>query len=220
MACDEIGAYQGPKAAFVAAVVNLDPDGGCQKEQVGKTSPGPVQDEEILGRFVFSPAHLTKVEPKNLDESIVDDAFKFGASVNRIQVESKEFLDELHLKGEAMAEGVRNGNGERPPQPERRYLGLLRFVARDVREINVKLEYPRARVYDTSLEHDSLHGDIVADITLANGVLEKVIKKDLRTRLFLAITASDQSGFFISPHNDGGVETSSLGVKVLPELEF
>lgn len=229
MACDEIGAYQGPKEDFVATVVNLDSDGSCQAEQVGRTSPGPIQSEETLGRFVFSPTHLTSKEPHVLDETIVDDAFKFGASVNRLTSENKESIDALHLKGEAIAEDIRTGAGGRQPKPERRYLGLLRFAAKDVRGVkffaqdaqgtNVEFGPPCARVYDTSLDHDALHGDIVADTTPRDGVKEKAIRKGLRTKLFLEITGPAHCGIFVSPHDSGDVDASLFGVTILADPE-
>lgn len=190
MACEDIGRYVGPADEFVRFILGVDPLGDCQSVKVGRTSPGPIDDDEVLARFVFAPAH-TSTQTGDIDETVVLDAFKFGASVNRVQIDWEQALPVLHRRGEALAEHIRNGSAERPPQPDRQYLGVFRFVAHDVRAVSVDAVPARVRLYDTSLPDDPLHGDVVAN----NLGLSKVDKKELRVRLFLLV---QKSGLFPS----------------------
>ncbi|MES2074207.1 MAG: hypothetical protein V4462_01175 [Pseudomonadota bacterium] len=190
MACEDIGRYVGPADEFVRFILGVDPLGDCQSVKVGRTSPGPTDDDEVLARFVFAPAH-TSTQTGDIDETVVLDAFKFGASVNRVQIDWEQALPVLHRRGEALAEHIRNGSAERPPQPDRQYLGVFRFVAHDVRAVSVDAVPARVRLYDTSLPDDPLHGDVVAN----NLGLSKVDKKELRVRLFLLV---QKSGLFPS----------------------
>jgi hypothetical protein len=190
MACEDIGCYVGLADEFVRFVLAVDPLGDCQHVQVGGTSPGPISDDEVLVRFVFAPAHISS-QTGEIDETVVLDAFKFGASVNRVQIAWEQALPVLHQRGEALAEQLRHGSAERPPQPDRQYLGVFRFVAHGARAVNVDAVPARIRLYDTSLSDDPLHGDIVAN----NLGLSKAHKKELRMRLFLLV---EESGLFPS----------------------
>ncbi|MBJ7313342.1 hypothetical protein ACFOLJ_09820 [Rugamonas sp. CCM 8940] len=193
MACEDLGRYAGPADEFVTFAIGVDPLGGCQRVQVGRTSPGPIADDEVLARFVFEPAHTSRLSGE-IDETVVLDAFKYGASVNRVRIDwtlALPALPALHRQGEALAERIRSGSTERPPQPERQYLGVLRFVADGARALSVDAMPARMRLYDTSLPDDPLHGDIVAN---CHG-LSKVQKKELRVRLFLLV---QKSGLFPS----------------------
>lgn len=190
MACEDIGYYAGPADEFVSFVLGVDLLGTCQSAKVGRTSPGPIGDDEVLARFAFAPAH-TSPQTGDIDETVVLDAFKFGASVHRVQVDWEQALPMLHQRGEALAEHIRNGATGRPPQPDRQYLGVFRFAAQGARAVNVDAMPARIRLYDTSLPDDPLHGDIVAN----NLGLSKVHKKELRVRLFLLV---QKSGLFPS----------------------
>ncbi|MFB9241428.1 hypothetical protein IV454_07480 [Massilia antarctica] len=195
MGCEAIGSYRGARRDFVDFVLGIDADGSCQQVRVSSSSSGPVHDDETLARFVFAPAHTTPTG--DIDETFVLDAFKYGASVQRLQVELQQSLPALHRDGEAHAERIRRGSPDRAPQPERTYLGVVTFVAAQVRAVHVDVTAARIRVYDTALPDDQLHADIVAsDIGLT-----KALRKELRVRLFLLAW---KSGLFPSPVAEGG----------------
>jgi hypothetical protein len=206
MACGDIGSYEGPAKEFAQFVANTDPDGQCQHVKVGVSSPGPVGNNEVLARFVFAPPHLLQSTGK-IDESLVDDAFTHGASVNRAHSGWEVMLPELHAKGEELAEKIRTGSEKRPPQPSRRYLGFIRLSAEDVRSSSVDETPTRVRIYDTSLPHDDFHGDIVVN----SSNLRKDLKKALKTLLYLKLT---NAGLFRSPYLTDGIDFDALGIPV------
>lgn len=206
MACEDIGTYQGPAEHFVTTVIDIDPTGDCQKLKVGATSPGPVTDEETLSRFMFSPTHLSKTTGE-IDETLILDAFKIGASVNRIPMPWEHAFPALHQEGEMQAERLRNGVGPRPPQPARQYLGIVQFHAEALRGISVDALPNRIRVYDTSLPDNQLHADIIGNASH----LDKALKHQLRVKLFLM---ARDSGLFLSPVLIPEIETSKLGMDI------
>lgn len=211
MACDSIREYENSDVNFVDYVISHDPDGSCQACNVGKDSPGPVQDSEVLVRFVACPAHTSSTSngPGPIDETLFLDAFSKGCSVNRITSNANGDHDdvELHKSGEEMACQIRIGTPERPPQPDRRYLGFVRLVAGDVRAISVDQLTHRVRVYDTSLSNNPLHADIVGN----SFGLNKVLKKELRVRLYLI---ARESGLFASPHLVNGYDLNRAGMPI------
>lgn len=179
MACDEIGSYQGPRHDFVTYVLSVDASGRCQEVGVSSYSAGPVRDGETLARFVFAPAHTTSMG--QLDETFVLDAFRHGASVQRLQVDLPQSLSALHLNGEACAERIRRGSPGRAPQPDRTYVGVVALVAAQLRAVHVDATAARIRVYDTAMPENHFHGDIIA----SELGLTKALRKELRVHLFL-----------------------------------
>ena len=206
MACEDIGAYQGLREHFVTSVIAIDPTGDCQQVKVGMTSPGPVQNDEMLSRFVFAPVHLSK-NTGEIDETVILDAFRIGASVNRIDTTWEQALPALHADGETQAERIRIGSGLRPPQPGRQYMGIVQFHAQALREISVDALHARIRIYDTSLLENCLHADLIANASN----LEKAFKHQLRVKLFLL---ARDAGLFLSPTANPRLETSKLGMQI------
>ena len=205
MACEDIGRFNGPRSDFAEFVVGEDPTGACQRVRIGHTSPGPVDDGEILSRFVFAPAHL-KVTGE-VDETLVLDAFKIGASITRVQSEWADALLQIHEYGEVQAASLREGTVDREAQPDRIYIGVVRFRAVEARSLAIDGVQERIRVYDTSLPNNPNHGDVVA-----NGAgLSKVLRKELRVRLFMAM---QKAGLFLSPFCGEGLSETSLGMQV------
>lgn len=213
MACESIGAFDGEPRNFVDFVLQQDPDGSCQYVKVGEHSPGPVQDDEVLARLVFCPTHVKKNDEEygQIDESLFTDITSIGGSVNRILADAGGETVDVHLKGESMADAVRQGAHGRKPQPDRHYLGVIRLVARDVRALSVDDVACRLRIYDTSRgPDDHLHGDIVANM----GGLDKekkALRKQLRVKLFLL---ASESGLYSSPHYQGSYDLSNCGLVV------
>lgn len=182
MTCEDIGLYAGAPANFVEFVLDADPSGVCQQVRVGTMSPGPVGDQELLARFIFAPTH-TSGDTGKVDETVVADMFKFGASVNRFGDDVSRALVALHVMGNALAKRIRNGSTLRSPQADRKYLGVLIFIAGEARAIGVDSTPARIRVYDRTMPTNRLHADLVA-----NSVgLTKELKKELKGRLFILL---------------------------------
>ena len=142
MTCNEVVYCKDRKEEFFAdCVYKKDPDGRCQQESVSEYSPGPVKNEECLARFVFYPTHMRE---NVLDETLFSDIFKYGASCNR-----KSYCDEGQIHA--------CGNGL---QDERRaYRGYVTLSVGFLRDVPGK---NGVRVYDTALEDNRFHTDIVA----------------------------------------------------------
>jgi hypothetical protein len=207
MACEEIGQFHGEPEDFVSFVLSIDANGECQRVQVGANSPGHIHDDETLARFVFAPAHLGR-ETGEINESLVLDAFKFGASVNRVLARRADTLAVLHQLGETQAEDIRRGSPPlRAPQPLRQYLGFVQFTAREVRGVSIDAVPARLRLYDTAKPNNAHHGDIVGDAT----DLSKKQKKELRVRLFNLMKGG---GLFLSPILEANKDVSQLGIAI------
>lgn len=201
MSCEQIGNFEKSDEPFVDLVLKVDPEGTCQSHQVCALSPGPVENDEPLARFVFAPAHLN--ESGRLDETLVLDAFKRGASVNRQSAHDAS----LHTAGEEQAEAVRQGGQGRAAQPERAYLGFLLATAGAIRRLAVDDCATRFRIYDTALPTNPRHADIVCDARN----LAKTLKKQMRVLLFLELR---KGGLHVSPAQLATVDATSLGCEV------
>jgi hypothetical protein len=210
MACDAIGTYTGARQDFAEFAVQQDPDGTCQDVRVGPDSPGPVDDAEVLARFVACPAHVAKVNGTygEIDESLFADATSIGCSVSRLLDPAGEITPDLHARGMALAAEIRTGANGRPPQPDRHYLGAVRLVAREVRALHVDEVSRRIRVYDTSRgADDALHGDIVMN----GNALNKALRKQLRVQLYMLAV---RSGLFVAPQYVGAYDLSMCGLQL------
>lgn len=208
MACDAIGTYAGVRQEFADFAVQHDPDGTCQSVRVGLDSPGPVDDAEVLARFVACPAHVAKVGDTygEVDESLFADATSIGCSVSRLLNPPGELAPDLHARGAALATNIRAGVNGRSPQPDRHYLGVVKLTTREVRALHVDDIARRIRVYDTSRgANDPLHGDIVMN---GNG-LSKVLRKQLRVQLYMLAV---RSGLFVPPQYAGAYDLSRCGL--------
>lgn len=219
MACDAIGAYSGVRQEFAEFALRHDPDGSCQNFRVGSDSPGPVHDSEILARFVFCPVHVAKTDGVHgeIDESLFADAMSIGCSVIRLIDPVGKVTEHVHTRGEAIAQDIRAGSSERPPQPDRCYLGAVKLAAGDVRAIRVDEVENRVRVYDTSHgPSDPLHGDIIANAKVVDKAATKTTKKRLRVALYLLAV---RSGLVVAPQYAGSYDLANCGLQILPASE-
>jgi hypothetical protein len=210
MACDEIGTYAGVRQDFAEFALQHDPDGTCQNVRIGPDSPGPVDDVEVLARFVACPAHVARVGDTygEVDESLFADTTSIGCSVSRLLNPAGELTADLHARGEALAAEIRAGANGRAPQPDRHYLGAVKLAAREVRALRVDEIARRVRVYDTSRGAiDPLHGDIVMN---GNG-LNKALRKQLRVQLYMLAV---NSGLFVAPQYAGAYDIARCGLQL------
>jgi hypothetical protein len=214
MACEDIGAFTGERKNFVEFILSKDPDGSCQNVKVGPDSPGPIQDDEELARFIFCPIHLKKNDDGSgqIDESLFSDLASFGSSVNRLIQTDGFVTEDIHQRGESIAAVIRQGTSTRNPQPDRHYLGTIKLVTRDIRALVVDEIPHRLRVYDTSKgPEDRFHGDIVMNM---NGLDQekKALRKELRVALYML---AYKSSLYASPHYQGTYEIANCGLTVI-----
>jgi hypothetical protein len=213
----QIGLYCGPKKEFVDFVIRHDPTGECQNAKVSESSPGPSSNSELLARFVFSPTH-TLVDDGELNDALFSDVFTYGASVTRIEIPYGHDLIPLHQEGESQAERIRQGSDDRPPQPNRQYLGLIPLSTGDVRATQVDDIQSRLRVYDTAVAGNPLHADIIANATgSVVPTTEKQLRKHLRVYL---LQLAHATGLFLSPSLHPSQDTSKLGIAANPQTHL
>lgn len=139
-------------------------------------SPGPVRNEELLGRFVMDPQHLED-DTGRIKETFFSDAFNGGASTHRL---SHLTSDALHALGRAKAASDQQGGNGRPPRPYVSYFGYQVLKVSWLRSVQA-----RSRVYDTARQDMHAHADIVVDARHCQGASKsaKQERKALRIRL-------------------------------------
>ncbi|RYF48715.1 MAG: hypothetical protein EOO38_09500, partial [Cytophagaceae bacterium] len=116
--------------------------------------------DEVLARSVDFP--LRDDVEGGLNDSLFQDAFSVGASVQRVNSWVAQAGD-IHARYEQRASRRRNGGDGRAANPEWRYIGAVHVLASELRQI--KLPDPgddsNVRVYDTAPdESDAFHADV------------------------------------------------------------
>ena len=129
-----------------------------EREVASEHSSGPVGNEEILCRQIFSPIHYDR-ETNTLTSTAFDDVSNKGLSVNRWKYTSKDQIDQAAISR------AENHNILNPDKPQRTFNGAVRFVCKDIRSITVRTEEDASpvrgcAVYDTADQNDRSHADI------------------------------------------------------------
>ena len=70
MNCPELFASLVNASDNARQIDRLAPECGCEAESVSPFSPGPVADDEILSRLIFSPIHYDPVTQR-IKEAVV-----------------------------------------------------------------------------------------------------------------------------------------------------
>lgn len=176
----------------VEQLVAKDKDGSKQTEKVSDHSPGPVADDELLARSLDYPKKFTDLG--GLNDSLFQDAFSHGASVQRLLGGWATHALDVHDRFEARAKARREGADGRDPDPDNLYIGAFHMTAADLRACKLDGDTAsRVRVYDAGDVSDRLHAEVIVDATGLN----KPQRKELRVRL---MTLAQQRGLFVSPH--------------------
>lgn len=176
----------------VEQLVAKDKDGSKQTEKVSDHSPGPVADDELLARSLDYPNKFTDLG--GLNDSLFQDAFSHGASVQRLLGGWDTHALDVHDRFEARAKARREGTDGRDPDPDNLYIGAFHMTAADLRACKLDGDTAsRVRVYDAGDASDALHAEVIVDATGLN----KPQRKELRVRL---MTLAQQRGLFVSPH--------------------
>jgi hypothetical protein len=169
-----------------------DPEGSKQFQKVSAFSPGPVADDELLVRSLEYPNKFDG--SGGLSDALFEDAFKHGASAQRLVNGWDVHVADVHRGFEERAASKRAGDEKRRAVPDNLYIGSFHMTAYELRAIQMEVDIqPRVRVYDAGqLETDSLHAEIVAD---GRG-LARPLKHELRVRLMVL---AQQRGLYVSP---------------------
>jgi hypothetical protein len=173
-------------------LVEKDPDGSKQLEKVSEHSPGPVKDDELLARSLEFPNKFTA--EGGLNEELFQDAFKKGASAQRLPDGWDTHATDVHTRFEARAQARRDGSDGRTGDPENLYVGAFHMTASELRACKLDGDtIARVRVYDAGDKaEDALHADVIVD---ASG-LAKPKRKELRLRL---MALAEQRGLYVPP---------------------
>lgn len=192
-------------------LVEKDPDGSMQRQRVSEHAPGPVADHELLARSVDFPHKL--LADGGLNDALFADAFKSGASSQRLIDGWEAHKADVHTRFEKRADARRTGTDGRRPNSENRYVGAVHVTAGELRACSFETVQPgRIRVYDAGHEDvDALHADCIGD----DRGLEKHERHQLRVRL---MKLAEKRGLFVSPHLSE--EDRHLAEKTQIELHF
>lgn len=173
--------------------ITIDPDGEWQQKKVSQYSPSHVKHEELLARSIDFPL---RQEPRGgINDSLFQDAFTIGASVQRIPNEWEQCMHDIHSRYEERANNRRLGIDGREPNNEWRYIGSVHITAGELRSIQTQVfRKCRVRVYDAGYTQDNaLHADVIVD---AND-LDKSLRKLLRVML---MNEACRRGLYVSPY--------------------
>ncbi|NNM68751.1 MAG: hypothetical protein HKM00_02065 [Gallionella sp.] len=96
-------------------LVAKDRDGEMQTMKVSEHSPGPVANDELLARSLDYPNKF--IAPGGLNDTLFQDAFSHGASVQRLLQGWDAHADDVHSRFEARAQARREGTDGRHPNP-------------------------------------------------------------------------------------------------------
>lgn len=137
---------------------NCDPNRD-EKMSVSTDSPGPVENHELIARFIYDPLHFSE----NLlhYDPIFFDLTRRGLSVNREVIAS-----DIHGIGKSHAN-------------ERTYVGYIRCRTSEIRQEHID---DGARVFvvlDTALPNNSAHADIFCLLEKKTKHLVRLILKNL-----------------------------------------
>lgn len=140
----------------------------CENKRMSKFSPKPVDINEVLARFIFSPMHIGKNQ--QLKPSVFSHVFDKGCSIQREDIADNNEITRF------LQTFLNN-------RDDFRWIGVLTGTAQDVRSIGIGNTGNRAVcVYDTAEKANTAH----AEIFQTQYVIEDADKVELRANLFQA----------------------------------
>ena len=189
-----------------AQLVEKDPDGLKQLEKVSKHSTGHAGDDELLARSLEYPNKFTAAG--GLNEELFQDAFKNGASAQRLPLGWVEHATDVHGRFEARAQSRRDGSDGRRPDPGNLYVGAFHITAGELRACKLDDDaIARVRVYDAAHSpDDALHADVIID----DRDLTKPKRKELRIRLMIL---AEKRGLYVSPYLSSTGRARAIGTE-------
>lgn len=194
--CEKLFYKDVPPKDRVQYFIQCDPEGHYQESKISEHSPCSVNNDELLARSIDFP--LREDPEAGLNDSLFQDAFTFGASIQRILGDWAQGGQSIHDRYEERAHSRRLGGDGRAPNAEWRYIGVVHVTANELRELQVSaVRKGRVRVYDAAhTTDDPLHADVMVDASDLTGDL-KPLRKLLRVML---MNVACRRGLFVSPH--------------------
>lgn len=146
--CREINRRTYDSTANRVAEINAAaPDCACEKYRMSKHSSKPVENPEIIARFVFSPLHIN-LKNGEVKPNIFSHVFSAGCSVQRESVATNNEL-------------ITFTNDFLSRDEKRSWKGVLLAECHELRSIKMGNSSNRsACVYDTAEKANPAHGEI------------------------------------------------------------
>ena len=184
----------------MSEVLAHDPSGECQFLGTSRfASPGPVVDREWVARWIVTPAHVSTPLPGSLNsDTAFQELYTRGLSVQRIDCRWSVTGSRIHRLGERDAEKKRAA-ALTPSQATRKYLGCVKFPVSALRGLagtRMEGETFAFRVYESALQDDLWHAEVMGDDTPVNDKNRKRMR--LEGRVGLTMLAKT-SGIYPSP---------------------
>lgn len=195
--CEKLLSNECPSKDRVQYFIQFDFDGNCQNCKLSEHSPGTVSNDEWLARSIDFPLREDPVT--GLNDSLFQDAFTLGASIQRVPRDWAQGVQAIHDRYEERASNRRSGGDGRTPNTEWRYIGVLQVTTNELRELQLDACFRkgRVRVYDAAHSPDDpLHADVMVDASDLTAAL-KAQRKLLRVML---MTVACRRGLFVSPY--------------------
>lgn len=151
------------------------PDCECERATVSDFSPGPVRNDEILIRTLYSSIHINN-QTHEVDPAAFSDVLKRGLSVDR-----KSYISQrkLEIKAQKKIEQDLEAGKTR-----RAFLGVTVANCSDIRSLLERDTNRSFCVYDTATEDNCAHADICqAFVHLPGTEKRKVLDRKLRALL-------------------------------------
>lgn len=143
------------------------PDCACEKHRTSPFSPGVIDDNEFVTRFVFSPVHLNKAKNK-IKSSVFSHVHHKGCSIQRESIVSDNELTNF-------VENFKKMN------PQLTWYGILTARCAELRGIQITGQSKRAICLYDMAEHDNpAHGEMHQ----TEYVIEDADQVELRAKLF------------------------------------
>lgn len=171
LTCQEIFASPGLRgAALQDAVHAAYPGGDCERSSVSSSSPGPVEDDELLTRLIIHPIHYDKgtVSPLAFQDATTIDLSVFREAL-ATDVEIQLSIDEIRALGETKV----------PPQ-ERLVALVMQASAAEIRAAKFNGDGSwMCRVYDTAVPKKPAHASVFTPPAARKGSAQRQVRKEL-----------------------------------------
>jgi hypothetical protein len=179
MSCPELFASLSGAPDKARQIDRSSPECGCEAERVSRHSPGPVLDDEVLSRLIFSPIHYDAATHR-IKEAAFEDGSNKGMSVYRHR---QTTLAELQQRGERKVEK------DRLTRPDRQLAGRIEVQAGRARQIRSTPSGARYCIYDTAQPDDCAHADL-CETYAPTKVERKQLRRELQKCFSLLLRAS------------------------------
>ena len=196
--------------------IELDSSGLLEKYSIYPSiSPGPISNFEILGRWIYTPSHVKHPLPGELSDSAFESIYANGLSLQRIHCHWRLSRNEVHSLGLSTVVNDSKNRAEGDSRPNRKYLGVIKFCAKDLRSIELQDLQETSlsvRIYDTAQVDNSKHSEAMAKVEAKSKKQRKMALQQLRIQFYML---AKKSGIYKSPYlHDEDSDLSALKLKI------